>query len=60
MDDGDGLQLLYDTGFPKSIKDVRVSDKRWLITALIDYRLTVKVKAEMDWYNRYWVPRSLE
>ena len=47
----DGLQLLYDTGFPKSINDVRVSDKRRLLSALIDYHLMVKVKAEMDQYR---------
>jgi len=51
VDDGDGLQLLYDTGFPKSINDVRVSDKRRLLSALIDYHLMVKVKAEMDQYR---------
>ena len=48
FDIDDALPLLYDTGFNKSISDLRLTDKTSMITSLIDYHLMVKVKAQMD------------
>ena len=47
----DAVPLLYDTGYTKSINDLRLIDKSAIIMALIDYHLMVKVKAEMDQFK---------
>ena len=42
--------LIYETGFRKPLSEIKLKDKREVISILIDYNCMVKVKAAIDQY----------
>ena len=44
----EALDLLTSTGFRKAVSSLTLADRQYLTSALLDYHLMGKVKAEMD------------
>ena len=47
----EGSSLLNDTGYRKAVCSLTLSDRPAIISALLDYHLMIKVKAEMDQFK---------
>ena len=47
----EGSSLLNDTGYRKAVCSLTLSDRPAIMSALLDYHLMIKVKAEMDQFK---------
>ena len=47
----EGSSLLNETGYRKAVCSLTLSDRPAIMSALLDYHLMIKVKAEMDQFK---------
>ena len=47
----EGASLLFETGYRKAVCSMTLSDRPAVLSALLDYHLMIKVKAEMDQFK---------
>lgn len=47
----EGASLLIETGYRKAVCSMTLSDRPTVLSALLDYHLMIKVKAEMDQFK---------